>query len=110
MRGKISRHPSCSSNIEVLDFCGPFEVFTVSRNEEKLREESSPFNVALSSSSTRNGRDDGNFIFLRNRRLQILQKSDVFLVHENVDEAPDLAVGFTNAVFYTGDLLVAVFN
>src|SRR5262245_38619677 len=35
-------------NIEVLDFCGPFEVFSVTRlNEEKRREESSPFQVFL---------------------------------------------------------------
>jgi transcriptional regulator GlxA family with amidase domain len=35
-------------NIEVLDFCGPFEVFSVTRlNEEKRREEPSPFDVLL---------------------------------------------------------------
>jgi transcriptional regulator GlxA family with amidase domain len=35
-------------NIEVLDFCGPFEVFSVTRlNEEKRRDELSPFNVVL---------------------------------------------------------------
>jgi transcriptional regulator GlxA family with amidase domain len=35
-------------NIEVLDFCGPFEVFSVTRlNEEKRREELSPFKVFL---------------------------------------------------------------
>ena len=35
-------------DIEVLDFCGPFEVFSVTRlNEEKRREESSPFDVRL---------------------------------------------------------------
>ncbi len=35
-------------NIEVLDFCGPFEVFSVTRlNEEKRREEPSPFKVLL---------------------------------------------------------------
>lgn len=35
-------------NIEVLDFCGPFEVFSVTRlNEEKRREQPSPFNVFL---------------------------------------------------------------
>jgi transcriptional regulator GlxA family with amidase domain len=35
-------------NIEVLDFCGPFEVFSVTRmNEDKRREESSPFEVLL---------------------------------------------------------------
>jgi hypothetical protein len=33
-------------NIEVLDFCGPFEVFSLTRlNEERRREETSPFEV-----------------------------------------------------------------
>ena len=36
--------------IEVLDFCGPFEVFSVTRlNEERRREEPSPFEVLLTS-------------------------------------------------------------
>ena len=36
------------NDIEVLDFCGPFEVFSVTRlNEEKRREEPSPFEVFL---------------------------------------------------------------
>ena len=35
-------------NIEVLDFCGPFEVFSVTRlYEERRREEPSPFEVLL---------------------------------------------------------------
>jgi transcriptional regulator GlxA family with amidase domain len=35
-------------DIEVLDFCGPFEVFSVARlNEDKRREEPSPFEVWL---------------------------------------------------------------
>src|SRR5262245_53344242 len=35
-------------NIEVLDFCGPFEVFSLTRlDEEKRREEPSPFQVFL---------------------------------------------------------------
>ena len=35
-------------NIEVLDFCGPFEVFSVTRlNEDRRREEPSPFSVFL---------------------------------------------------------------
>jgi transcriptional regulator GlxA family with amidase domain len=35
-------------DVEVLDFCGPFEVFSVTRlNEERRREEPSPFNVFL---------------------------------------------------------------
>ena len=36
------------NTIEVLDFCGPFEVFSAVRlDEEKRREESSPFEVLL---------------------------------------------------------------
>jgi transcriptional regulator GlxA family with amidase domain len=35
-------------NVEVLDFCGPFEVFSVTRlNEAARREETSPFEVLL---------------------------------------------------------------
>jgi transcriptional regulator GlxA family with amidase domain len=35
-------------NVEVLDFCGPFEVFSVTRlNEENRRDELSPFKVFL---------------------------------------------------------------
>jgi len=35
-------------DVEVLDFCGPFEVFSVTRlNEQRRREEPSPFNVFL---------------------------------------------------------------
>ncbi len=35
-------------NIDVLDFCGPFEVFSATRlNEERRREEPSPFEVLL---------------------------------------------------------------
>jgi transcriptional regulator GlxA family with amidase domain len=35
-------------DVEVLDFCGPFEVFSATRlNEEKRREELSPFSVLL---------------------------------------------------------------
>src|SRR5512135_2975668 len=34
--------------VEVLDFCGPYEVFSVVRlNEERRREEPSPFQVLL---------------------------------------------------------------
>lgn len=35
-------------NVEVLDFCGPYEVFSVTRlNNERRREEPSPFEVIL---------------------------------------------------------------
>ena len=40
-------------NVEVLDFCGPFEVFSVTRlNEERRREDPSPFDVGLIAEST----------------------------------------------------------
>ncbi len=40
-------------NVEVLDFCGPFEVFSVTRlHEEKRREEPSPFEVLLVAEKT----------------------------------------------------------
>ena len=40
--------------IEVLDFCGPFEVFSVTRlNEERRREDPSPFEVLLVSQLNR---------------------------------------------------------
>lgn len=40
-------------DVEVLDFCGPFEVFSVTRlNENKRREDLSPFNVFLIAETT----------------------------------------------------------
>jgi transcriptional regulator GlxA family with amidase domain len=40
-------------SVEVLDFCGPYEVFSVTRlHEEQRREESSPFEVLLLAEST----------------------------------------------------------
>lgn len=40
-------------DVEVLDFCGPFEVFSVTRlNEERRREEASPFEVLLVAESS----------------------------------------------------------
>ncbi|MBF0529021.1 MAG: DJ-1/PfpI family protein [Deltaproteobacteria bacterium] len=39
-------------DVEVLDFCGPFEVFSAARlNEERRREEPSPFEVFLAAQS-----------------------------------------------------------
>ena len=36
------------NDVEVLDFCGPFEVFSVTRRDEaRRREEASPFQVLL---------------------------------------------------------------
>src|SRR5512140_2881342 len=40
-------------NVEVLDFCGPFEVFSVTRlDEARRREEPSPFEVVLIAESS----------------------------------------------------------
>ncbi len=38
-------------DVEVLDFCGPFEVFSVTRLDDRRREESSPFEVQLVAST-----------------------------------------------------------
>lgn len=36
------------NNVEVLDYCGPFEVFSVTRlNEERRYEDQSPYEVLL---------------------------------------------------------------
>jgi transcriptional regulator GlxA family with amidase domain len=41
-------------NVEVLDFCGPFEVFSVTRlDEEQRRDDPSPFNVFLVAETTK---------------------------------------------------------
>jgi transcriptional regulator GlxA family with amidase domain len=41
------------NDVEVLDFCGPFEVFSVARRDEaRRREEASPFEVLLVAEST----------------------------------------------------------
>jgi hypothetical protein len=50
-------------DIEVLDFCGPFEVYSATRvNEERRREEASPFEVLLvaekAGASHNNGRHE----------------------------------------------------
>src|SRR5262245_37632649 len=40
-------------DVEVLDFCGPFEVFSVTRlNQSRRREEPSPFDVFLVAEKT----------------------------------------------------------
>ena len=35
------------NNVEVLDFCGPFEVFNIARMDEEHRQDPSPFEVVL---------------------------------------------------------------
>ena len=51
------------NDVEVLDFCGPFEVFSVTRlNEEKRNEEESPFKVCLISEDGNEIRTSGGMI------------------------------------------------
>ena len=52
--------------VEVLDFCGPFEVFSVTRlDEDRRREEPSPYEVVLVAEKRgarrRHGRSEGRF-------------------------------------------------
>ena len=65
--------------VEVLDFCGPFEVFSVTRiNEERRREEASPFEVLLIAESNQSVKTAGamkvipDVAFERCPRLDIL--------------------------------------
>src|SRR5688572_10743013 len=43
------------------------------------------------SASTGNGRDDRDLVRVLDRRIQVLEEANVFVVGEDVDEAPDLA-------------------
>ena len=67
------------NGIEILDFCGPFEVFSVTRlNEDKRREEPSPFEVLLVAEKTEPIVTNGNmkvipdYTFDNGPRLDIL--------------------------------------
>jgi len=68
-------------NIEVLDFCGPFEVFSVTRlNEEKRREEQSPFNVFLVAEADRPVTTTGGMRVLPDYVLERCPPLDILLV------------------------------
>ena len=68
-------------NIEVLDFCGPFEVFSVTRlNEEKRREESSPFHVFLVAETKEPIVATGGMRVLPDFRLNECPELDVLVV------------------------------
>ena len=56
--------------VEVLDFCGPFEVFSVTRlDEDRRREEPSPYEVVLvaekQGARRRHGRSESRFPITR---------------------------------------------
>lgn len=68
-------------NVEVLDFCGPFEVFSVTRlNEEKRREESSPFNVFLVAETKQPVVTTGGMKVLPDYDLDDCPPSDILVV------------------------------
>ena len=68
-------------NIEVLDFCGPFEVFSVTRlNEEKRREEPSPFNVFLVAESKAPVVTTGGMKVLQDYDLDACPPMDILVV------------------------------
>jgi transcriptional regulator GlxA family with amidase domain len=68
-------------DVEVLDFCGPFEVFSVTRlNEEKRREELSPFQAFLVAESTSPIVATGGMKVVPDYDLDSCPKLDILLV------------------------------
>jgi transcriptional regulator GlxA family with amidase domain len=68
-------------DVEVLDFCGPFEVFSVTRlNEEKRREELSPFQAFLVAESTSPVVATGGMKVVPDYDLESCPKLDILLV------------------------------
>ena len=68
-------------SVEVLDFCGPFEVFSVTRlNEEKRREELSPFSAFLVAETKRPVVATGGMKVLPDYDLDDCPQSDVLVV------------------------------
>jgi len=67
--------------IEVLDFCGPFEVFSVTRlNEERRREEPSPFEVLLVSQFNRTITTTGGMKVLPDFTFENCPALDILIV------------------------------
>lgn len=68
-------------DVEVLDFCGPFEVFSVTRlNEEKRREELSPFQAFLVAENTSPVVATGGMKVVPDYDLESCPKLDILLV------------------------------
>src|SRR5262249_477431 len=67
--------------VEVLDFCGPYEVFSVTRlNEERRREEPSPFEVLLIADSAEAVLATGGLRVLADATLETCPPLDVLVV------------------------------
>jgi transcriptional regulator GlxA family with amidase domain len=68
-------------DIEVLDFCGPFEVFAVTRlNEEKRRDEPSPFEVLLVAEKTAPVTTAGGMKVIPHYSFETCPKLDILVV------------------------------
>lgn len=68
------------NDIEVLDFCGPFEVFSAVRlNEERRREEHSPFEVLLVAERAEPVTTTGGMSVLPHHTFETCPKLDIVL-------------------------------
>ncbi len=68
-------------DIEVLDFCGPFEVFSTARlNESKRREEPSPFEVVLVAENKSPIITSGGMIVLPSCTFENCPRLDILVV------------------------------
>ncbi|MBF0488045.1 MAG: DJ-1/PfpI family protein [Nitrospirae bacterium] len=68
-------------NIEVLDFCGPFEVFSTTRlTEEKRIEESSPFEVLLVAENNCPVTTSGGMKVIPHHTFESCPKLDILVV------------------------------
>jgi transcriptional regulator GlxA family with amidase domain len=68
-------------DVEVLDFCGPFEVFSATRlNEERRREEPSPFEVLLVAQLNRPATTSGGMKVLPHATFDDCPALDILVV------------------------------
>ncbi len=68
-------------NVEVLDFCGPYEVFSVTRlDEERRRDESSPFEALLISESAEPVVATGGLRVIPDATLETCPPLDILVV------------------------------
>ncbi len=68
-------------DVEVLDFCGPFEVFSATRlDEDKRREEPSPFNVFLVAEKKKSVVASGGLKVLPDYDLHDCPRVDILVV------------------------------
>jgi transcriptional regulator GlxA family with amidase domain len=69
------------NDVEVLDFCGPLEVFSVTRiNEEKRREELSPFEVLLVAENLSDITTTGGMRILPQYSFEICPQLDILTI------------------------------